>query len=814
VNGQYMIPTPFTTNPAVLTQLGYDAVLTGPATFQENQGVGDVDYVVNDKERLSAKMFYQTNPVTSPFGGVTQGFPKQTKAGAPTVTLDSVTILSPNMTWDNRLGAVRMYTYATTEQPFTPSSLGIDVFGSTNFPSIEIQHSDPTNNRALTLGPANSPFSNAGFYQNNYSGASTLSWVKGRHTLRLGATWVRSQLNILNRENSTGFFEFTNWETMLTGNTETNGKYFDGTSNRYYRSDQVGAFIQDNFRLTNNISLTMGVRYDFDGPLSEKYGRLTSFHPNAYQYNLASDTIVNDGIVVAGNNPALGTQGVSASTLTARQWNVAPRIGIAWTPSQLNHVVVRAGAGMYSDRGEYFLDFSPPAGSGNNGPFGVTLAQPFVQQVGTTANGTISEPFAGAALPAPVTSLAGINALIPNGAGVAAGKTTYLVGAYDPANKLPYTVNWTFDVQWQPTNTLQMSLGYVGNHGVHQVLPIPMNQPLIATPSNPVNGQTVSYGFNVVPSLEPLKTYDGGNTDLRTPFLGFSTASPLFEAEGISNYNALQFGLRKRLSHGLQITGAYTYSHTLDEQSGLGLFFEGNDPSNPHSSYGTSTYDRPHVGIVQFYYEIPKPGVSNSFLKGLSSGWALSGITTFQSGLPYDIYDYSGSVAGLYYANFDELTNPVLPLKPGVSVKQAELQGTTGINPSLPLINSADFYVPSVPAGTNGVPACTGGQCDNTETVFGDTSRNIFRAPFQRRLDISLIKMTRINERFLLRFQADAFNITNTPSFDVPNNDLSLYSVSSGVPSIKSIASQTSFGVIQNTIGSPRFMQLSMSLVF
>ena len=72
----------------------------------------------------------------------------------------------------------------------------------------------------------------------------------------------------------------------------------------------------------------------------------------------------------------------------------------------------------------------------------------------------------------------------------------------------------------------------------------------------------------------------------------------LYEAEGISNYNALQLGLRRRLSHGLQITAAYTYSHTLDEQSNLGLFFEGNDPANIHSSYGTSTYDRPHVGVV------------------------------------------------------------------------------------------------------------------------------------------------------------------------------------------------------------------------
>jgi hypothetical protein len=353
-----------------------------------------------------------------------------------------------------------------------------------------------------------------------------------------------------------------------------------------------------------------------------------------------------------------------------------------------------------------------------------------------------------------------------------------------------------------------VSLGYVGNHNSHQVLPIPFNQPGIATASNPINGQTSSYGFNVVP-VESLKTYDGGNTDLRTPYLGFSDNSVLFEAEGISNYNALQFGLRKRLSHGLQVTAAYTYSHTLDEQSGLGLFFEGNNPLNPHSSYGTSAYDRPHVAIAQVYYEIPKAASGSSLMGKFANGWAVSGITTFQSGQPYDIYDYSGSVGGLYYSSNVELINPELPLSPGVTANQAKLQGTTGINPSLPLVNSADFYQPTIPGGTDGVPVG-----DNVETIFGNTARNLFRSPFQKRLDLSLIKTTKIGERLTLRFQADALNLTNTPSFDVPNNNLSLYSVKSGVPTIKSIVSQTTFGVIQNTIGSPRFLQMSMTLIF
>jgi hypothetical protein len=300
------------------------------------------------------------------------------------------------------------------------------------------------------------------------------------------------------------------------------------------------------------------------------------------------------------------------------------------------------------------------------------------------------------------------------------------------------------------------------------------------------------------------------------PYLGFNTNSALYKAEGVSTYNALQLGVRKRLSNGLQITGAYTWSHTLDMQSGLGLFFNGNDPFNLHNSYATSSYDRTHVAIVQFYYELPKAAPSASLLGKFANGWALSGVTVFESGQPYDAYDYSGAVGGIYYSQYVEILDPVLPLKPGTSVGQALLQGTTGIDPNKPLLNSQVFYVPSVAPGTMGVPCTTvnGSQvCDTAETVFGATSRNTFRGPFQERLDLSLIKETRLSERFAVKFELDALNATNHPSFDVPANNISQYSVSSaGVPTLRT--PPASFGFIQHTLGSPRLLQFSLHLAF
>jgi Carboxypeptidase regulatory-like domain/TonB dependent receptor len=814
VGTQYLIPTPTLTGSSAVA-LGYDAILIQPSKFEANMGVGDLDYMVNDKDRIALKFFTQSNPTTNPFGGsATLGFPKVTQAGAQTAALDNTTVLNPAMTWENKAAYVREVTYGQTQQPVSPQALGIDVFGSSIFPGISISKSDLGVNRSLQIGPS-SNFANAGSYQNNFQGTSTFRWVTGRHSVSFGGNWTHSQLNIINNNNNTASLSFADVPTLFTGapTIGSGSKYFAGSSNRYYRAEQVGAFVTDNIKLASNFSLNLGVRYDYDGPLSEKYGNLTNFEPSQYQYNAATDTVVNSGIVVAGNNKLLGTKGVSDSTLTGRQWGIAPRIGVVWSPAQVKNVVVRAGFGLYFDRGEYFSEFSPSAGSGFNGPFGVTLAPPFVQQVGTTAAGSISQPFAGTTLPAAVTNLSLFNSLIPNAATTAKGATTYLFGGYDPTNQLPYSEDWTFDLQWQPVNTLQLSLGYIGSRSLHQVLPIPFNQPGIATASNPINGQTTSYGFNVVPS-ETLKTFDGGNTDLRVPFLGLSNNSVFYEAEGIANYNALQFGIRKQLSRGLQLTGAYTWSHTLDEQSGLGLFYDGNNPSNPRQSYATSLYDRTHVIVLQAFYQVPNVTSSNGILKALGNGWAVGGVTTIQTGLAYNPIDYSGAVGGQYYASFVEIIDPEVPLKPGISVKQAQLQGTRGINPLKPVLNAADFYVPNLAPGTNGVPTdCTAaGVCDTFETGFGSTGRDIFRGPFQTRIDMSLSKTNKIGDHVVTRLGVDVFNVPNTPSFDVPTNAASQYSVRSGVPTV--VALPASFGLIQHTIGSPRLMQISLTVAF
>ncbi len=822
-NGSYLIPNSNVSADNAL-QVGYNAFVQGPnATFNMDQGSGNVDYIISDKDRLSAKYFYQNDPTSAPFGSgsATLGFPQNLQAGSQVATLENTVTLSPSLTWEQRAGFTRLRALSATTQPLTPADAGINLFGSHIFPAISINQSDPTLGNSLGFGPT-SNFANAGMFQNQWEYSSTLGWVIGRQTLSFGATWDHTQLNILNRANETGNVGFSTFADFLTGAVRegTSTEYFNGNSNRYYRSDTVGAYVNDNIKVLKNLNLSLGLRWDYDGPLTEKYGRLTNFYGNQYQYNAATDTIINSGLVFAGNNPNFHSPGVSNSTMLANQWGFAPRFGLAWTPSP--KWTLRTGAGMYYDRGQFFSEFSPSAGGGFNGPFGVTLEPPFVTLLLGQPGATASAPFGTTPPAAPPVNAAAFQALLPNLAQLATGDTSalpagnqsgpFLFGGYDPNNKLPYSENWTFDVQYQATNSLLLSLAYVGNHGVHEVLPIPFNQPRIATPQNPVNGQTYSYGYNVN-ALETATSFTGGNTDLRVPYIGYSPNSVFYEAEGVSSYNALQVQARKRMSFGLQFTAAYTWSHTLDEQSGQGIFYTGNDPLNPKSGYASADFDQPHTFLVNYTYQLPKIAGAHGILGAIVNGWTLSGQFIAQSGTPYSVFDYSGSIGSIFYGANDYITNPILPLKAGVSSGLAQLQGTMGVNAGRPVLDVNAFTIPTLAPGQSGVPGPDAtGAVDTFESGYGNSGRNLFRGPFQFRMDQTLGKDFRVSERVHLRFDFDAFNLTNHPSFDAPNNNVSFYNY--GNPPTINNPPYGALGIIQHTIGSPRFLQADVHLTF
>ena len=906
-SGQFIVPTPNAINPESGDQ-AFNAFVKGPpSTFNADQANANIDYNFSEKDRLAAKYYFQNDPTSIPFGvSAVLGFPQTMHAGSQLFSLDNTTVLTPNATWENRYGFVRMIANATTAQALTPSGSGIGLFGSTRFPGISISNADagaavsgggvvsPFHGNSMSIGPATN-FANAGIFQNQHEFSSDYHWVHGRHSVAFGGIFDYAQLNVENRENEVGSLTFNTFADFLTGtlgSDHSGGLFLNGETNRHFRSRSAGLYVQDGIKVRPNFTFNAGVRWDWDGPLYEKDGLMTNFYPSDYLFTgtcnsptapANCDTFSNlpngepgIGLVVAGNNKAFGFKGVSDSTLTGRQWMFVPRIGFAWTPSRLKNVVVRGGFGMFADRGEYFTELSASAGLGISGPFSVTTQQPFtVPVVSNTCTQCLNAPFGTAPLTPPPNNLNGVAALVfnqsqlsgcaepvtPTCAPTGFANSDFLFGAYDPKNKLPYSENWSLDLQWQPKNDVVLTLAYIGNHGVHQPIPIPFNQPGVATPTNPINGQTFSYGFEAADTTTPACnpnapffnnpcpllteqvqttigafSFSDGNTALRTPFTGFNPNADFWRAEGVSTYNALQFQATKKMSHGLMVNASYTYSHSLDEGSGLGagLFFNGNDPLKPRTAYGSSDFDRTHVLTVSYAYMLPILPGKSTLVKTLVNGWGVQGVTVAQSGEPFSVIDFSGSAGSIFFSADDFITNPILPLAPGISPKRATQGGKDNFFTSGPLagvrvpyVNPNDFSIPFLAPGQSGVPPC--GQttvgttvCDTLETGYGSNARNIFRAPFQTRFDISLLKNFKVSERLAVKFQADAFNIFNHPDFDAPNGNFALNGNFNPFPSFTdptmvltaSNPNTSNFGVIRQTVGSNRFLQLSLHIVF
>ena len=897
-NGQYLIPSAGTFTPTI--NFPENTFTTGTAYFLANQAVSNLDWIVNSKDTLALKYYYQHDPSIAPYAySGSPGFTQHLDAGSQVASITNTQMITSNLSIAEVFGFIREKVYSTISQPFTPQQFSayvqsltglstsdstINTFGSTFFPGLSIVdnygNSAPYNvnfvpNAGMNIGDgANSQGAFTGVFQSRFMPSANAIWTHGRHTLMFGGSFAYTQLNTRDDRTNKGMIAFADFSQFLQGletsyspNGFVTSAFLQGDANRYYRAKDTGAYVQDKFQLSPNLSVTAGLRLDDHGGLSEKYGRLYNFEPSLYNYDAATDTIVNSGFIIAGNNKLFPTKGISNSTLTGRQWGLAPRLGLAWSPARFHSkVVVRAGWGMYYDRGELFTYLSPGVAAGviPGGPFGVNQAPPFVNSQVCAAIGTFYESFIptcdptspnggsfnnpwGATRQAPPTGNPA-SIVLPNAAAIANGSQLFAFADYNRANKLPYTFNHILDVQWQPRRDLLMEVGYVGNLGRHEVIPVPFNQAGIATPSHPIHAQNYTYGYNILapPGCNPtlnaaacaytptcnasgvtsgcgfmglpdgssmIATYEGGNVDLRVPYIGYSSESESYTAAGVSVYNALQTHIEKRLGHGLQLGFSYTFSHSTDEQSGMGLFYNGNNATNLRSGYGLSDFDRKHVLNFTYLYQLPK-FLNETSVKGrFADGWAIEGLAIIQSGQPYSVIDYSGAVGGIFYGTSDGITNPIVPL--GSCTPAKALTGASGATPGLPALNAACFTLPLLNAGDLGGAIPAG---DTYETNFTTGQRNIFRQAWQKRVDVSVVKLTHLTERASLKFSFDVFNVTNTPSFDIPVDNVSQNLFFNDFPvygsTLYSSPTASGLGIVNKTIGSPRQIQMSLRLAF
>jgi hypothetical protein len=692
----------------------------------------------------------------------------------------------------------------------------------------------------LYLGPAGVPgaFVDMGYYQSRVNPSTNLIFTLGRHTIVAGGGYSYTQLNITNNRTGHAQLVVNNFDNFLQGIVRSSSvvQSIDPTTkrnnaDRYYRTNEFSGYVQDKWQIQSNLSITAGVRYDYHGGMTEKYGDMLNFNPALYSVSGSSTTgftVNNSGIIIAGNNKQNPTPGVSASTLNGRQWGISPRVGFAWSPkSSHSNLVIRGGAGLYYDRGELFTYLSQPAGGSIGGPFGVTESSPLVSvatgntnsDAGLTlenpmGNLAFSTPTQGgiytppssnpgviaSALQAQLNEMTGtptgfFNQFGKNCSGWQSQEGYFLCtsplnfGVYDRNNVLPYTLNYTLNVEYQPTSSVAFSLGYTGNRGHHSVIPIPINEPGIATSTHPIWGETTSYGMEVLDqnssncgfdycpiTEEPWNTFDAGNTDFRTPYVGFSPNAADFKTVGVSAYDALGAHLEKRLSHNFQLGGSYTWSHSLDEQSDIGLFFTGDNPNHLRDSWSSSDFDRTHVFTANFQVDVPNAVKGGrSFASYVVNDWHLTGIGILQNGEPWSLYEFYGAVGSINFGNFPTLMNPVLGIKDPTHPKSA-LTGNTGKfresgGDYIPYVDPSQIAIHYINPGTSGVPLSSGSEpSDIYQTSFNVGQRNIFRQSAQKRLDLSLRKSFKVTEKVKLQYEFNVFNVTNTTSLDVPQD--------------------------------------------
>ncbi|HTA41953.1 MAG TPA: carboxypeptidase-like regulatory domain-containing protein [Bryobacteraceae bacterium] len=777
-----------------------------PAHFTENQAVANVDYVFNSKHTLGARFFTSQDPQTIPFtnaNGELPGTPASVLYANTNAVLKLTSVLSSAFVNEGRISFQRNLAAEHNGVPFTATQLGMTPIN----PAIDVMN-------PITISGA---FNMAGGIGDDvfdptdqFQIADTVSWSHGRHTIRAGFEIEHVNWDIvfkgIERGNTTiqDFPDFLIGRAACAPGDSTCSVANPGTSNgsvtssniasclfcvrsgpdgiiHGYRTNNINAFVQDDFKVSQRLTLNLGVRWEYDGTLSDKYGNLT----NVWQSQVLT-------VPVPGNSPATGSlagyvvpsnfQGtVPSGVLKANRDlpvksgppmdNFGPRFGFAWQPFGSGRFVVRGGVGMFYDRigGNLFVH---SVEQGN--PYAVTL----------DFAGSANQPSSLQQL-FPNTPLS----FVPRWVNFATGANSNLnLPFITESIHTPLVRQYNLNVQYEFVPKWVLELGFVGSSGINLVdYNHNYNAALLASPTNPINGITT----NTV-----------ANANLRVPYLGFAASG--FQGtgfDGISNYNSLQATVRKTLSHGVTLQASYTWSKALTDLVGFGANY--GYPNSLSQQYGQAYFNRPQRFVFNYSWDLPF-GHPAGFLGKLAEGWNASGVTVVQDGTPLTFTDSrSGSIYGV---SGPSPTSPTLTTVTfgTVNVGRAQLcPGTTSYNSVLTsggvesrlggasggagYFNASSFCAP--PAIGNGFD-------------YGNSAVGVVLGPPQFNWDLSINKTTRvggIREDGTLQFRAEFFNAFNHPQFNNPS---------------AAVTTASTFGVITQTSVSPRLIQFALKYTF
>jgi hypothetical protein len=580
---------------------------TGPATspnffstddsdnYSDN-GIGKIDYQLNDKNSIAFRYFVGTGKQTAPVGSPYLEYYQVAPSRMHNYSLVYNSVITPRLV-NQVLAGVNYFkqVFVDFDTSFNPVAAGLNT-GVTNptllgSPDMTISGFDE-----IGLTPPLGRIDTTGHL------TETLSYIVGKHQLRFGGEYRRSRGDIFYNRNGRGTFAWDGsqgpWanDSTVPDNVKALADYLAGSvqsssitigdQQRDYYANDFNWFVQDTWKASRSLTINAGLRWDFFGPFYDPTNRISTFIPNL------------GGIVYTGHG---------IDTLYPRRYtNFAPRIGFAYSPTA--KWAVRGDYGLYFDRPllKAFADNRPP----NGGATGVlanpgTIAPVFSV---TRANYTIvpNQPiFGNAALPPPPYGLFSVSQDFKNA----------------------YTQDFGLNVQYQVSSSTVFQVGYVGNLGRRLLTIRDINQP----PPSPLGASAVRS------SQDKLRPYYAA-------FPQFSTINEI-QSIGNSEYNALVASIRTNVWHGLTSQFSYIYGHAIDEGSAI-RSRNPTDSRNLRFDRGNSDYDVRHTFRDYIVYSLPAFGHGPA---RLVQGWQVNSTMSFYSGFPFTAYsgrNVSGTFEG------------------------------------------------------------------------------------------------------------------------------------------------------------------------
>ncbi len=676
-------------------------------------------------------------------------------------------ILSPNVVNEARFGYSRMFNAITTADAFS-----VNTVAALGIPNLVA-------GQPVQWGVPEASFSGDGFYQvgdgsddpyqisdNTAQLVDNLSWIKGKHTFKFGFEYNRQNFDQLGNQFLRGQFTFSPNATQSSTHTGGDafaefllGDMFQSTvaaapAMANYQRNVEAAFIDDTWKITPKLTLSLGLRYELTPGFTDALNNL--FQVAIPQITAVSAVPQSSGIwpymirqgnctnpytaspplsFVWASTPAVCSNGLEDNQLLKTRYNdFAPRVGIAWSPDSKTVVRMAMGEFFVQDNGNSMY-FDPARNIG----------------VRLTLTAITGQP-----------SLNYGNAVTPpgaNGVPTAFPPPYGYVAAY--SHRTSYTEQYLLNIQRQLSDNWAIEVGYLGSESHHL------------------------YGFQNANMGIPGTV---GTTISRLPFADFGVIQLV--RDGVNaEYNALSFKITKRFSQGMSVISNFTWSKSIDDSSGIRV--QGYDSLFPQNSYciecerGLSAFNVPLRWVTSVLYELPvgkgkRLNVNNGFANAIIGGWQTGGNMTVQGGVPNSL-----TIGGVDNSETDEAY---------------DRPNTTGQPAYPPNRTTARWYNPA--AFVEAPP----GQ-------FGNVGRNTLIAPGTFGIDAELHKnwIMPYNEHHQVQFRLEAFNVLNHPNWGQPNPNILAGAAIAGAPAG---SAHSGFGVISTITGTMRQLQVALKYTF